>query len=97
MTADQVAIYLAGIIWPIVFQSLGRFKLQDRAAQWAAVLVCYVVAFVAYYVANGQTPTWQNVLANGSTMALIAQVVWRQAIKPTLPPPSPNSDLPRLG
>jgi len=95
---DQVAVILAGLVWPFVFRLTQRWHgLQDRGAQWAAVVVCYVVAVVAVLGTAGQPVTAQLVLQDGSIMATVAALVYRQVVKPALPVDSPAVPPVRLG
>lgn len=80
---DQISVIIAGVAWPIVFEILGKLGLANRGAQWAAVILSYVIAAVVI-VATGGTVSATSLLANGSELAIIAQLVYRQALKPKL-------------
>jgi hypothetical protein len=101
MSDQQLAVLIAGIIWPAIFAALRRFhRLSGRPAQWVAVLLCYGIAAAADFTVTRQPVTVDAVLTHGSEIALLAQVVYRQAIKPyfpadsSVPGPGPKPDTP---
>lgn len=82
----QVAIVVAGIVWPILFQILSDIHgLQDRAAQAVAVGFCYVLAAAVVILIQHQAVTVANIITDGSEITAVSVLVYRQVIKPMLP------------
>ena len=92
MTAETLALFAAGIIWPFVFQSLGKFGLDNRVAQLAAIAVAFGLGALAH-IATGGSITLDGIMQAGSPVVAVSLIVYRQVIKPS---PSPAPTLPSI-
>jgi len=81
VSTEAIVLFLAGLIWPVVFQAIGRLGLHDRPAQWVAVGFCFVMAAVAHAL-SGADLSPEGIINAGSPVALLSLVVYRQVIKP---------------
>lgn len=81
MTTEALALLVAGIIWPLIFQGIRKVGLQDRAAQWVAVVCALIIGALAHIMTGGQTDP-QSMIESGSVVVAISLVVYRQVIKP---------------
>ncbi len=77
---DQLAVFVVGIIWPYLFQVLGKFHLAGRTAQWAVTVSSFVIAAVVIVV-SGQKINPSDLLSGGGILLATSQVVYRQLIK----------------
>lgn len=77
---EGIGLLLAGLLWPFLFQSLGKLGLRDKAAQFAAIGFCYVIAAIVHFWSS-HTLTPDAVLLAGSPVATLALVIYRQVIK----------------
>lgn len=82
MTVETLALLIAGIIWPFIFQWLGKFGLQDQLAQWGAVITSVIIAVIAQMIINPGSFTPEGVITNGVAVFGVATIVYRQCIKP---------------
>ena len=81
MTAENLALLIIGIVWPFIFEKIKAVGLEGQAAQWAAVVTCYIVAFAAM-VATGSATDPESIIKNGAAVSALAFIVYRQIIKP---------------
>ncbi len=77
---NQLAIFVVGIIWPYLFQAIGKLHLTGRSAQWAVTVSSFVIAGIVI-VASGQTVNPGDIFSGGGILLATSQVVYRQLIK----------------
>lgn len=90
MTVESLAVLIAGVIWPFVFQLCRKFGFHDASAQWVAVATSVIVAWIAQFLVNPAALTPENVIKNGVAVFGVATIVYRQLIKPSATPADPT-------
>lgn len=86
MTAENLGLFIAGVLAPFLTQWIKSIGIQDRAAQWLAVGVSVVLAVVAE-VLTGGIPSPDQFVKNASAVAVLAGLIYRQFIKEEAPSP----------
>ena len=94
LTADQVVVIIAGLLWPFVFQWVKSYPgWQDRWANVLAIGFAYVLAGVVDVgpmVLRGNYLSFGAVVGlivtHGSIITALSQLIYRQIIQPATTP-----------
>lgn len=80
---QTLALFIAGIIAPLLTQLVKGNRIQDRSAQWLAVVISYLLAFIVF-VATGGMPSPDEFVAKGGAVTALAMIIYRQIMKPAV-------------
>jgi p-aminobenzoyl-glutamate transporter AbgT len=89
MTAESVALFLVGVLQPVLQELTFRNKVSDAAAHWLTVAVSVLLALVATWLAggfaSGKVPNWTlgdpapllgYLVGRVAPVYALSQVVW---------------------
>lgn len=80
---QTLALFIAGIIAPLLTQLVKGNRIKDRPAQWLAVAISYLLALIVF-VATGGVPGPDEFIAKGGAMTALAMIIYRQTMKPAV-------------
>ena len=82
MTAEMLALFAIGLVWPWLFQFFKeRLGWSGVGVQWLAVITCFIIAFGATIATGGSTDP-ESIIKNGGAVTALAWLMYGQIIKP---------------
>ncbi|MCL5107904.1 MAG: hypothetical protein M1401_03355 [Chloroflexi bacterium] len=84
MTAEALALLIAGIVAPFIVQFVKAGRLSDLWAFWLTVLVSVLLATVAELLTGGLPPSTEAFFVRAAAVFALGQIIWRNVFKPAI-------------
>ncbi|MDA8216151.1 MAG: hypothetical protein M0Z94_00885 [Dehalococcoidales bacterium] len=84
MTAEALALLIAGIVAPFLVQFIKAGRLSGLWAFWLTVVVSVILAVIAELLTGGLPPSTEEFFVRASAVFALGQVIWRNVFKPAI-------------